>query len=107
MVGVTGKPAATESWSNHEKEGSGKLVASRSSGNSWNCSVGSRKWPHNFHMSPAVVPHMDKVYSIIRQIYDRRPTDDLNDLDDENNAFFGVYLLTCHSELQFIVVETT
>ena len=47
--------------------------------------AGSRKWPHNFHVSPAVVPRMDKVYSIVRKIYGRSPTDDLNDLD-ENNA---------------------
>ena len=38
------------------------------------------------HMSPAAVPHMEKVHSIIRQVYGRSPTDDSNDLD-ENNAF--------------------
>ena len=31
-------------------------------------------------MSPAVVPHLCKVYSIVRKIYRRSPTDDLNDL---------------------------
>ena len=61
----------------------GKPVASRNSGNS---KAGSRKWPHNFHMSPAAVPHMEKVYSIVRQIYGRSPMDDMNDLD-ENSAF--------------------
>ena len=97
MVEVAEKPAATdksqeswessesESWSNHEKEVTGKLVASSSSENSWNSKAGSRKWPHNFHMSPAAVPHMEKVYLIVRQIYGRSPTDDLSDLD-ENNA---------------------
>ena len=39
-------------------------------------------------MSPAVVPHMEKVYSNVRQIYGRSPTDDLNDLD-VNNAVVG------------------
>ena len=93
MDRVAGKPAATdkgqeswefsesESWSIHEKEVTGKPVASRSSGNSESSKAGSRKWPHNFHMSPAVVPGMDKVYSIVRKIYGRSPTDDLNDLD--------------------------
>ena len=63
MVEVVGKLAATdksqeswefsesESWSNHEKEVTVKLVASRNSGNSENSNVGSRKCPHNFHVS--------------------------------------------------------
>ena len=60
---------------NHEEEVTGKPVASEISGNSGNSRAGSRKLPH----------HMEKVYSIVRQIYGRSPTDDLNDLD-ENNA---------------------
>ena len=32
-------------------------------------------------MSPAVVPHMDQVYSIVRKFCGRSPTDDLNDFD--------------------------
>ena len=72
MVEVAEKLAATvesqeswefsesESWSNYEKEVTGNLVASRSSENSGNPKAGSRKWPHNFHMSPAAVPHMEK-----------------------------------------------
>ena len=36
---------------------------------------------HIIFMSPAVVPHMDKVYPIARQIYGRSPTDDLGDID--------------------------
>ena len=103
MVEVAAKPAATdksqeswefsesESWSNHEKEVTGKPVAPRSSENSGKSIAGSRKWPHNFHMSPAAVPHMEKVYSIVRQIYGRSPTDDLNDFD-ENNAFWGTFM---------------
>ena len=50
-----------------------------------------QKWPHHFHISPAVVPHMEKVYSIIRKIYGQSPTDDLNDLD-VNTAVWGVFL---------------
>ena len=65
----------------HEKEVTGELVASRNSENSGNPDAGSKKWPHNFHVSPAVVPHMEKVYSIVRQIYGRSPMDDLIDLD--------------------------
>ena len=34
---------------------------------------------------------MEKVYSIVRQIYGRSPTDDLNDLD-ENNALWGIFM---------------
>ena len=81
----------SESWSNHEKEVTRKLVAFRTAGNSENSKAGNRKWPHNFHMSPAVVLHMGKVYSIVRQIYGRSPTDDLNDLD-VNTAVLNVTL---------------
>ena len=33
---------------------------------------------------------MEKVYSIVRQIYGRSPTDELNDLD-VNNAVWGIF----------------
>ena len=103
MVEVAVKPAATdesqeswefsesESWSNHEEKVTSKPVASRNSGNSGNSEAGSRKWPHNFHMSPAAVPRMEKVYSVVRQVYGRSPTNDLGDLD-VNNAVW-VYSL--------------
>ena len=38
-------------------------------------------------MSPAVVSHMEKVCSIVRQTYGRSPTDDLNDLDVNNTKW--------------------
>ena len=41
----------------------------------------SRIWPHHFLISPDCVPHMEKVLSIVRKIYDRKATDDLKDLD--------------------------
>ena len=78
MQKVAGKPVATdehqvllefsesESWSNHEDEVTekpvthktvtGKLVASSNAENSGNRQAESRTWPHNLHMSPAVVP---------------------------------------------------
>ena len=74
---MTGKPVASRTSRNSEK--SEKSIA------------GSRNWPHNFHMSPAAVPHMEKVCSILRQIYGGSPTDDLNDLD-ENNAIRGLLM---------------
>ena len=52
---VTGTPVA------HEKV-TGKLVASRNSENSGNRKAKNRKWPHNFHVSSAVVPHMEKSF---------------------------------------------
>ena len=81
----------SESWSIHEKEVTGKLVASRTSGNSENPKAESRKWPHNFHMYPAVVPHIDEVYSIVRKIYGRSPTGNLNDID-VNTAVWEKFL---------------
>ena len=66
----------------------GKLDASRNSGNSESSKAGSRNWPHNFHMFPAAGLHMEKVYLIVRQV--RSLTDDLNDLDV--NIFMNVTL---------------
>ena len=43
--------------------------------------VSAFDWSCCLVLSPAVVPHMEKVHSIVRQIYGRSPTDDLNDLD--------------------------
>ena len=40
-----------------------------------------RIWPHHFRISPDCAPHKKKVCSIVRKIYDRKPTDVLNDLD--------------------------
>ena len=37
---------------------------------------------HIIFMSPADVPHMEKVFSIGRQFFGRSPTDHLNDLDE-------------------------
>ena len=68
-----------------------KPVACRNSEKSGNCKAGSKNWPHHFHVSPAVVPHMKKVYSIVRQICGRSPMDDLNDLD-VNNAICGLFM---------------
>ena len=109
MDRVAGKPAETdrsqeswafsesESWSNHQKEVTEKQVESKNSGTSENSAAGSRKWPHNDHMSPAGVPHVGKVCSIVRKIYGRSPTDDLNDLD----------VMKSHVKQQFILVETS
>ena len=69
----TGKPVATEYQGcskNHEIPGS-----SEESGTE------GRNWPHHVHISPDCVLHMEKVFSIIRKIYDPKPTDDLKDLD--------------------------
>ena len=38
----------------------------------------------------AVVPHMEKVYSIVRKTYDRSPRDNLDDLD-VNTAVWCIY----------------
>ena len=44
-------------------------------------------------MSPAVVPHMDTVFSIVRKMYDGEPTDNMDDLD-VNAAIWGIFLNT-------------
>ena len=114
MVKVAVKLAATdksqeswkfsESWSNHEKEMTVKLVTPRNSGTSENSGAGSRKWPHNFYMSSAVVPHMDEVYSIVRKIHGLSQTVDLN---DREHRCMGEKSWTSHFKQQFILVETS
>ena len=43
-----------------------------------------------FLLPPTAVPHMEKIFSIVRQIYGRSPTDDLNELDKK--TAFVVYI---------------
>ena len=53
----------------------------------------SRIGPHHFSISPYNVGHMEKVFSVIRKTYDRKPTDDLKDLD-VNTA---IWFIVCHT----------
>ena len=47
-------------------------------------------------MSSAMVLHMERVFSIVRKIYDRSPTDNLDDLD-VNTAILGdIYEAAIH-----------
>ena len=36
----------------------------------------SRIWRHHFHISPDYVPHMERVFSIVRKIWDQKPAED-------------------------------
>ena len=76
----------SESRSDHKNEVTRKPVAHQNSGNSGNSKAGGKKL-HNLHTSPAAVSHLEKVYSIVRQIYGRSLTDDLNDFN-KNIAFW-------------------
>ena len=51
----------------------------------------SRIWPHHFSTSPDYVLHIEKVFSVVRKIYDRKPTDKLKDLD-VNTAIWDVFM---------------
>ena len=98
----------SEARSNHEDEvtekpvthktATRKFVASSNSENSGYRKAGSRKWPHNLHMSLAVVPHMDTVFSMEREICDREPTDNMEDLD-VNAAIWCMEKITDSCEL--------
>ena len=66
-------------------------------GNSEDSETEGKFWPHHYHISPDCVPHMNKVFSIVRQTYGRSPTDDLNDLD-VNTAIWGIFMtVTLHA----------
>ena len=54
-----------------------KFVASRNSENQGKDKI----WPHNLHTSTDCVPHMDKVFPIVRQRYVLSPKDKVKDLD--------------------------
>ena len=50
-----------------------------------------KSWPHNLHISTYYVPHMEKVFSILRQRYGLGPMDQMNHLD-VNTAMWGIFL---------------
>ena len=64
-----------------------KLVAS---GNS-EIESKDKIWPHNLHISTDCVPHMEKVFSIVRQRYGLSPRDEMKNLD-VNAAICGIFL---------------
>ena len=100
---VLWESSESQSWSIHEDEVTGKLVAyktgavklvaSSMSENSGNRIAERKKWPHDFYISSAAVSHMDKVCSIVRQTYDRGPTDETDDLY-VNAAVWCIFLNT-------------
>ena len=89
----------SETWSFQEeavterpiacKNATEKPCAPSKSENSGNPKAERKRWPHNLHMSPAIVPHTDAVFSIVRKIYERAPADPMEDLDVKR--LFGAY----------------
>ena len=51
----------------------------------------STKWPHNYRMSRANVPHLENVYSKSRQKLKRKPEDKMEDLD-LNTLIWGMFM---------------
>ena len=74
-----------------------KLVASR---NADIDGVGTI-WPHNLRVSTAYVPHLEKVFSNVRQRYGLKLGDKMENLD-VNAAFWGMLCLSLF-KLQFIL----
>ena len=50
-----------------------------------------KNWPHNLHVSKDGVPHMEKVFSIVRQRYGLSPRDKMENLD-VNAAIWGIFM---------------
>ena len=50
------------------------------------------KWPHNLRISRANVPHLEKVYSNLRQQLKRKPEDEMEDLD-VNTFKWGMFMI--------------
>ena len=59
----------------------GKPDASSKSDHSENPTAERVEWPHNQHMSPATVHHVEVVFSIVRKIHEGDPNDLVDDLD--------------------------
>ena len=115
MEKEAGKPVATdesqelwefsesETWSLHEAEltwkpvayktVTGKLVASSKSDQPGSPKAAWKEWPHNLHISPGTVHHMEAVFSIVRNIKGREHDDPVDDLD-VNAAIWGIFLNT-------------
>ena len=49
------------------------------------------KWPHNYRISRADVPNLEKVYSNLRQQLKRKPEDKMEDLDG-NTLIWGMFM---------------
>ena len=112
MVEVVVTPAATDesqkslefsesaSWSNHEKEVSGKLVASRNSDNSWYSKDGSRKTATSFSC-------LQQMYLTWRKSF---RSDDkflaevqrITWMTSTSTSLYGVYSWMSHSKLQLV-----
>ena len=82
----TGKPVAM--MMNEHQGCLGKSEVPEDSGDS---ELEIRIWPHHFHISPEYVPHMEKVFSIVRKVYDRKPTDKWKELD-VNTEIWGTFM---------------
>ena len=61
----------------------------------------SRSWPHPFQLSPEYVPHMEKVFSIVRKVDDRKPTDKLKDLDVDTAIWCIFMSVTLQAAVHF------
>ena len=89
----------SEPWSNHEKEVTGKLVASRNSENSLNSKAGSRKLATSFSCVTSSFFTWRRSTRSYDKFTNEVQTDDLNDFD-ENNAIRGIFM---HATLQAAV----
>ena len=49
------------------------------------------EWPNNNHISHAYIPHLEKVYSNLRQKLGRKPGDNMEDLD-VNTLLWGMFM---------------
>ena len=103
----TGKPVATEEDQEHlnypeDSASTGKLVAPwyhgyqgtpgtpRDSGDS-ETGGNDEDWPHHLHTPPNYVQHIEKVFSIVRQTFGLRPTDQMKNID-VNTAVWGIFM---------------
>ena len=70
-------------------------------GNSEDSESEGRIWPHHFHVSSDCAPHVEKVFSIVRQTCGRNPTDNLNDIDVSTAVWSILMSVTLKAAVHF------
>ena len=89
LANVRGKLAAVDTKQDQNfPDRARKLAAENSDING----EGASKWPHNLRISRANVPHLEKVYSNLRQQLKREPEDKMEDLN-VNTMIWGEFMM--------------
>ena len=84
------------------KQLKGNLEHPANQKNSGNPKAERKEWPHNLHISPDTVPHMENSLLDRQKIYEREPADPVDDLDVNMATWSMIHLgQDCEVNLTF------